>query len=370
MSAARGYGVTVRIVVAVLVALIVIPVALAGLAATVDLPGEEALKERLGFEPGYAYGACAQVPGAGDAGAWRAEAPLPVLQDEARAVVVGDSVYIAGGVGRPTPQQTGTTLARFERFDVTTGRYERLPDLPIALDHIGMAAHAGSIYVLGGHGLGPGGAQSTNRAFRYVIAERKWDELPPMSEARGGQGVAVVGDRIYVVGGRATRNFDGSEPSVGLVEAFDTKAGRWSRVTTMPDARDHLGVAELGGQIYVYAGRIPDGTTRTRLDRYDPATNTWTRLADGPVGTSGIVLLARDGELYTAGGEVPLHGQALGSAWVYRVAEDRWKETTPLPGTRHGYASVFHGDRLYLIGGSLCPGLDPTRRVYSRPLPL
>src|SRR5262245_30923094 len=127
MSAARGYGVTVRIVVVALVALIAIPVALAGLAATVDLPGEEAVKERLGFESGVAYGVCTKVRGAGESGAWRDEPPLPVLQDEARAVVVGDSVYIAGGVGRPTPQQTGTTLARFERFDISTGRYQRLP---------------------------------------------------------------------------------------------------------------------------------------------------------------------------------------------------------------------------------------------------
>ena len=129
-------------------------------------------------------------------------------------MVVGDSVYIAGGGRPPTLQQTGTTLARFERFDIPTGRYERLPDLLILLDHTGIAAHDGSIYVLGGHGLGPGGAGSTNRAFRYVVAQRTWEELPPMAEARGGQGVAVVGDRIYVVGGRATRTFDRSEPSI------------------------------------------------------------------------------------------------------------------------------------------------------------
>ena len=101
----------------------------------------------------------------------------------------------------------------------------------------------------------------------------------------------------------------------------------------MPEPRDHLGVAALGGQIYVYAGRLPDGTTRSRLDRHEPATDTWTRLADGPVGTSGIELRWRA----TASSTPPVArcrcaAEVLGSAWVYGVASDRWEETTPLPG--------------------------------------
>ena len=176
---------TVRIAVAVLVALIAIPVALAGLAATVDLPGEEALKERLGFGQSYAYGVCTKVPGAADAAAWRAETPLPVLQDEARAVV-GDGVYIAGGVGRPTRSRPARHWRASSASTSRPAATSACPT-PILLDHTGIAAHDGSIYVLGGHGLGPGGAGSTNRAFRYVVAQRTWEELPPMAEARGGQ---------------------------------------------------------------------------------------------------------------------------------------------------------------------------------------
>jgi N-acetylneuraminic acid mutarotase len=358
-----------RLLVALLVVLVAVPVALAGLAVVAELPGERAIKERLGFEyDDFPYGVCNKVPGVGQQGSWRAETPLRVQQDEARAVAVGDSVYIAGGVGLPK-QGTGTTLARFERYDITTRRYERLPDIPIAVDHTGIAEHDGAIYVIGGHTTGGGDVLATNRVFRYVIATRRWEELASMAEPRGGHGVAVIGDRIYVVGGRPNRTFDRSVPSVALVEAFDTRTGRWSRETTMPDPRDHIGVAALGGKIYVYGGREPGGRTRERLDRYDPVTHAWTRLADAPVGTSGIDLLAGDGILYTAGGEVPLEGRVLGGAWVYQVDADRWEETTALPGPRHGYASVIDGGRLYLFGGSTCPGLYPTRVVVSRPFP-
>ena len=245
-------------------------------------------------------------------------------------MVVGDGVYIAGGVGRPTPQQTGTTLARFERFDIPTGRYERLPDLPIPLDHTGIAAHDGSIYVLGGHGLGPGGTGSTNRAFRYVIAQRTCSKGCPRWPRRavGGRPSSTTGSTSSAAAW--ARTFDGSEPGIGLVEAFDTRTSRWSRVTTMPE-RDHLGVAALGGQIYVYAGRLPDGTTRSprplrpghgHLDTPRRRPGRYER--DRAAGLDGV--------LYTAGGEVPLRGRVLGSAWVYRVASDRWEKDDAAPG--------------------------------------
>ena len=180
-----------------------------------DLPGEEALKERLGFGQSYAYGVCTKVPGAADAAAWRAETPLPVLQDgHARWSSVTASTSPACRPADPQPDRHDTWRAS----SASTSRPAATSACPtsIPLDHTGIAAHDGSIYVLGGHGLGPGGAGSTNRAFRYVVAQRTWEELPPMAEARGGQGVAVVGDRIYVVGGRATRTLDRSEPSIGL----------------------------------------------------------------------------------------------------------------------------------------------------------
>jgi hypothetical protein len=359
----------VRTAFVVIAALAVAPVALAALAAVSELPGERAVKERLGFEyDRFPYGVCDKVHGDGPAGRWQREAPLPVVQDEARAVVVGDGVFIAGGVGRPRGDGTGETLARFVRYDLTTRRYERLPDLPLALNHVGLASHRGSVYLIGGQYDAEGQVGATNRVFRFDVATRRWRELPSMAEPRGAHGVAVVGDRIVVIGGRTDRSFDGDRANVGLVEIFDTRTERWSRGASMPAPRDHLGVATLDRHVYVLGGRLPSGRAVARLDRLDPASGDWTRLGDAPKATSGVDLLSGDGFLYTAGGEVPLEGVVLGGAWIYQPRLDRWEETARLPEPRHGYASVLQGDRIVLFGGSTCPGLAPTRTVFSRTL--
>lgn len=354
-----------------IVAVIAVLVLGAGaLSAVVELPGERRLKEALGFD--YVVwapsGLCLEVPGEGGEGAWRVEAPLPTLRDEARAVAVGDSVYLVGGIGS-IEGPAGRSVATFERFDVAAGTYERLPDLPVPLNHVGIAAHGGDVFVIGGQGEEAGRVMATNRAFRYRVAARRWGELPPMSDRRGGHALAVVGDRIYVIGGRADRTFNAGQPNVALVESFDTRSGTWSRHESMPEARDHLGAVAVGGTIYVFGGRLADGTPVARLDSFDPSSGAWSRLPDGPEPTSGIAVLATRGLLWAAGGEQPRAGQVLSGAWGFLLDEQRWIHLPNLPEPLHGYAAVSRGERVYVFGGSTCPGFSPVRTVSSLALP-
>jgi hypothetical protein len=340
---------------------------LLGLSVVADLPGERSVKEALGFEYGEPA-ACNKVPGRGPEGDWREETALESLRDEARAVTVGDGVYIVGGLEADDPPP-GRSVATFERYDLRTRRYEQLPPLPMALNHVGMATHDGDIYVAGGQGEDRGSVIATDRAWRYRPEEERWEELAPMAERRGALGLTVAGDRLLAIGGRVDRTFS-DEPSVAAVEAYDIAADRWSRVSSLPEPRDHLGATTLDGQVYVFGGRLPDGSPQPRLDRYNPASGEWTRLADAPVGTSGIDLLPAGDALITAGGERPPDGEVLGGAWSYSVADDRWEDLPALPTPRHGYASVIARDRFYVFGGSTCPGFEPTADAASLPLEL
>lgn len=344
-------------------ALILIPLAavliLVPLAAVVDLPGELKAKEVLGLHDP----SCTRVDGDGPDGDWRSERPLPSSRDEPRAVVVDGMVYLAGGL-RSVEPPAGRSVARFERFDPRTGRYERLPDMPLPLDHLGMVAVDGDIYVLGGHTATERGFEASGRAFRFSVAGKRWEELPPMRHPRGGHGVAAVGSRIYVVAGRPVREF-GRVRNVAEVESFDLRTGRWRGHAPMPEPREHLGVAALGDAVYAFGGRLPDGSVSARLDRYDPATDRWTRLEDAPFATSGVALLALGNDLYTAGGEEPHEVRIFGAAAAYSPAADRWTTMPNLPKPLHGYAAVAIGRRVHLFAGSTCPGFNPTTDVWS-----
>jgi hypothetical protein len=75
---------------------------------------------------------------------------------------------------------------------------------------------------------------------------------------RSGIGPAVTGDRIVVlggeVGGAGGHTFDEAE-------AFDPAAGAWTSLAPMPTARHGLGVAAVGGDIYVVSGGPQPGLT-------------------------------------------------------------------------------------------------------------
>src|SRR5918993_1066065 len=104
---------------------------------------------------------------------WRDMPAMPTARGAASAGVIGDTLYVAGGVG-----ENGRVLGTVEAFDFTTGRWERRADMPTAREH---AAYA------------------------------------------------VADDRLYVLGGRTPAN-----DAITVVEAYEPEADRWRRVAPLP----------------------------------------------------------------------------------------------------------------------------------------
>jgi Kelch motif len=328
------------------------------LSAAVDLPLERQVKNLLGVE--YKPEGCAPVHDRGTWGAWREEGRTPTLLEEGRAVRVGDSAYLVGGLTTQVVDNFGHSTAAFRRFDFDSGRFQSLPDIPVRLNHVGMAAHDGAIYVVGGLGdqlefL----SEASTALWRYDIATETWSELPPMPTARGALGAAFVGDTLYAVGGRnGTDSYD-------TVEAFDTRTERWRERAALPSGRDHLGVASLGGFVYAVGGRYDGGEELSEFLRYDPGTNRWTRLPDLPQGTSGVNLERVGDRLVITGGEDSEQAWITGRTFAFDPAIGKWRELPPSPRPKHGYASTGFDGRLYVFGGARCAGSTPTDTIES-----
>lgn len=342
-----------RKVLAIAAALVVVVLAAAVASAFVELPLERQVKELAGVE----YGAPCPPLGPVELGRWRAEPPLPTVRDEARAARVGDAVYIAGGLASGRPLQSVDT---FERYLLGERRYERLPPLPEAANHVGIAAHGGDVYVIGGFNERRGERAATGAAWRFRTAERRWQKLASMPTARGGLGLAVVGDVIYAAGGLEP----GAHRDLATVEAFDVRTGTWSTLAPMPTPRDHLAVAPLAGHVYAAGGRHADDRVLAAFERYDPRTDRWQRMAPLPAPTSGIGMEAVGSRLVVAGGELPLEEQTRDGVWAFEPAAG-WRRVGSLPIPKHGYAMASAGERLYVFGGSRCAGFNPVQTVES-----
>src|SRR5687768_8978256 len=56
-------------------------------------------------------------------------------------------------------------------------------------------------------------------------------------------------------------------------------SGTWIRLTSMPDPRQEVAVAELNGRIYVIGG-LP---RTNRVQEYDPVNDSWRFVASAPI---------------------------------------------------------------------------------------
>ena len=159
---------------------------------------------------------------------WRALAPLPTPRDNLAAAVLGGKVFALGG------SVNGVVSTVVEVYDPATGNWASAPALLGAMSDFGATTYDGRIHTM------QNGVQQV-----FDPRANKWVTDSPMPTSRNGQGVAVIGDTIYAVGGRA----EGSQTDLGTVEAY------LPGEAAEPDNFRVTGV-NRGGAIAVVAGLI------------------------------------------------------------------------------------------------------------------
>jgi hypothetical protein len=326
------------------------------LLAVVDVPGERRVKELVGVN----VDGCGPILNKGDEADWREEPETPTLRDGPSSAVVGDTIYLVGGIGRFSDDyEIAHSVDTVEAYDVGARRWTRLPPLPRALNHVNVAAVEGSLYALGGSSDRFAKDLATGESWRFDVDERRWDPLPEMPTPRAAAGVAVVGDEIYVIGGRA------SEVSVDAVESFNVRTRRWTEHADLPTRRDHLAAAADGDHVYALGGRKEDGVGLRVMERYDVAQDTWTRAADVPEPKAGFAFVETPVGLVAAGGENIAKWTLYGGMYAYDPGSGRWRELQSMAEPRHGFAGQYVDGRFYSFGGSRCSGFYPVRTSAS-----
>src|SRR5579872_3677344 len=132
------------------------------------------------------------------------------------------------------------------------------------------------------------------------------------------------------------------------------QSGTWQIASsTGLTGRSDFTTAVVGGKIYVIGGR--SGTTNiSKVDVYDPATDTW--ISPTVTGTFtprwGLSSAVVGGKIYVMGGR-DNSSQALNTFEVFDPSSNTW--TTPATmGSftgRSSLASAVVGDKIYAIGG-------------------
>jgi N-acetylneuraminic acid mutarotase len=146
-----------------------------------------------------------------------------------------------------------------------------------------MVAHDGKLYRIGGFTAKNSDGEeeelwSQDGVAAFDPTTKQWKDLPPLPEPRSSFDAAVLGDRIYVVGGWTMR---GDTDAQWLQTAYSLDLSQepltWESLPEPPFQRRALSVAAHDGKIYAIGGMQKVGGPTTRVDVFDPETQTWSQ---------------------------------------------------------------------------------------------
>lgn len=240
-----------------------------------------------------------------------------------------------------------------------------LPDVPEDLTSFGAAIADGHLYLYGGH---TGSAHSyskdeqSDRMWGLDLSQgkdSKWKKLP------GGpnlQGLALVAHngKLIRIGGFTAVNEEGEDhdlQSQATVASYDPKTQKWTDLADLPEPRSSLDAAVLGDKVYVVGGWNLQGesdqsewhNTAWSLDLSDPSAK-WQALAAPSFERRAVSVAAFDEKIYVIGG-MTSDNETTTDVAIYDPAADAWSEGPELPGTGmsgFGTSAFATGGHLYV----------------------
>lgn len=290
-------------------------------------------------------------PGSGDPSlfSWDNRAPSPTGRSEAQGASVGDKLFVFGGFNVGT-----ITSARSDVYDPGSDSWARLPDLPEHLTHSAVVVDGTTIWFVGGY-VGDHPGPATRSVWRFDTVSRTYSRGPQLPAPRGAGAAAVVGRQLHFFGGTSRVAGSTADPDEQDHWVLPLDGGTaWSNRAPLPNPRNHMASAAVGGLIYAIGGQHNENENtglQSDVHRFDPATNAWTKVASLPRARSHIVAVVRDGHILVLGGTNP-GNTASSDVTAYSPAADAWTKLPSLPGGRKTPVAGLVGGVVYLSGGS------------------
>lgn len=227
-------------------------------------------------------------------------------------------------------------------------------------DDFGTAVVGGRIWVVGG--------MTGERAHKLASVEvydpqtDSWSAGPPMPNGRSSVGATRVGDVVYAIGGSA-ENGDGVSVSAAAT-ALDTRTRRWTRLPPMPTPRYELAAVAVGRRIYAIGGDGVDDVPVRTVEVFDTRTRTWSAGPPLPRPRASLRAAYLDGRIYAVGG---LRGDVdTADVQVLDVATGRWSAGPGLPAPLSNFGLGVYDGRLHALRHGDHFTYRPGDRVWHR----
>ncbi len=219
---------------------------------------------------------------------------------------------------------------------------------------LAMVAYKNAVYRIGGWEAKNDAGEEWNlyssRDFaKYDVKSGKWTDLAPLPQGRSSHDSALIGSKLYVVGGwELGGKGDGDWHNTALVCDLNDSSPTWQEIAKLPFYRRALAVAGYQGKLYVIGGMDDSNDTTTAMHVYDPQSNTWeagTAIPGKPMDGFGASAFGSAKGLFVS----TIAGK------LYRLDDngEKWTEVGELNHPRYFHRLVASDDgQLLIVGGT------------------
>lgn len=279
-------------------------------------------------------------------------------------VMAGDKLILLGGRG----------MKAVDIYDTRTKQWSRGAQPPLEIHHMQAVALDGLVYVVGAFtGSWPYETPLSNILI-YDPLQDSWAIGPeiPANRRRGAAGVVIYQDKIYVVNGIINGHTSGW---VHWLDEFDPATNQWRSLPDAPRARDHVHAAVIGDKLYVAGGRRSGYSSEAfasavkETSVFDFTTREWTELpspeGDIPTRRAGATVAVYQDNLLVIGGESDSQEAAHHEVEMLDVNTGKWTKLDPLARGRHGTQAIYFDDMVIIGAGSGNRGGGPELNSFE-----
>uniref|UniRef100_A0A8D0HDA0 Kelch-like protein 22 n=1 Tax=Sphenodon punctatus TaxID=8508 RepID=A0A8D0HDA0_SPHPU len=178
--------------------------------------------------------------------------------------VVGDYIYAVAG------RDYHEDLREVERYDPQTNTWEYVEPLRKEVYAHAGAALDGKMYIT----CGRRGDDYLKELHCYDPDADRWDNLTDSPVRRAWHGMAMLMGKLYVIGG--SNNDSGYRRDVHQVTCYSPVTNQWTNACPLPAGHGEPGIAVLGSRIYVLGGRSHNrGIRMDYVHIYDAEKDCW-----------------------------------------------------------------------------------------------
>lgn len=285
-------------------------------------------------------------------------AGLPENRHECSFALAGDKGYLIGGRGE----------LPVDEFDLETNTWKQLASPGMEINHFQAISYNGEIWLAGGFTGGFPHETPVGKILVFTPSNNQWREAAAIPEGRrrGASGAFSYNNRIYIVGGITDGHWSGT---VGWFDVYDPGTGQWSTLKDAPHPRDHFNAVVIGDKLYLAGGRRSSESTGQlfdltvpELDIYDLKKNEWTTLSSDkkiPTARAGCTAINLNGQLVVIGGESGAGEQSHKNCEAFDPATGTWSTLPSLNTGRHGTQAFEYKANIYIAAGSANRGGGP-----------